>query len=118
MSSRSLVLIASALVLVVGAAAITSAWPRIADGQATTLVSQIPAAPPAAQPAPVLVAAASAPVVREVPQGQGQVQLSFAPVVKEVAPAVVNVYATTITKQSGSPFADDPFFGRLFGQNG
>ena len=45
-------------------------------------------------------------------------QLSFAPVVKQVAPAVVNVYATTITQQSDSPFANDPFFAQLFGRNG
>src|SRR5690606_8401040 len=29
--------------------------------------------------------------------------------------AVVNVYATTVTQQSVSPFASDPFFQRFFG---
>ena len=44
-------------------------------------------------------------------------QLSFAPIVKSVAPAVVNVYATTVTQQSSSPFVGDPFFERFFGGN-
>jgi len=67
----------------------------------------------AARPADLTVAQAD--TDRQVPQSQAQMQLSFAPVVKQVAPAVVNVYATTITKQSNSPFADDPFFSQLFG---
>jgi Do/DeqQ family serine protease len=66
----------------------------------------------------MLVADASAADSRQVPQSRTEMQLSFAPLVKQVAPAVVNVYATTITKQSNSPFAADPFFSQLFGQNG
>ncbi len=42
---------------------------------------------------------------------------SFAPVVKRAAPAVVNVYVSRKVKQIVSPFADDPFFSRLFGDN-
>jgi S1-C subfamily serine protease len=43
------------------------------------------------------------------------VQLSFAPVVRLAAPAVVNVYATR-TEQVRDPFANmDPFFRRFFG---
>ena len=52
---------------------------------------------------------------RVVPQSQEQVKLSFAPVVREVAPSVVNVYATRIEQQYASPFANDPFFSRFFG---
>tara|TARA_R110000868_G_scaffold1566_3_gene12650 strand:- start:53 stop:1336 length:1284 start_codon:yes stop_codon:yes gene_type:complete len=37
-------------------------------------------------------------------------------VVKTVSPSVVNVYATRIEQQSVSPFANDPFFSRFFGQ--
>jgi serine protease Do len=44
--------------------------------------------------------------------------LSFAPVVKEVTPSVVNVYATTIEEAVVSPFAGDPFFERFFGGRG
>jgi serine protease Do len=72
---------------------------------------------PAAQVSTTAAAqVASAPdATRTVPESQTQVQLSFAPVVKAVAPAVVNVYATTVTQQSTSPFANDPFFQRFFG---
>ena len=54
---------------------------------------------------------------RQTPQNQTEVLLSYAPVVKLVAPSVVNVYATTITQQAASPFANDPFFQRFFGNN-
>jgi serine protease Do len=53
---------------------------------------------------------------REVPQSQAQIKLSFAPVVRSVAPSVVNVYATRIEQQALSPFASDPFFSRFFGE--
>lgn len=49
-----------------------------------------------------------------VPSSQPQIQLSFAPVVRETAPAVVNIYAQRVVAQRSSPFADDPFFGDLF----
>ncbi|MFD2649508.1 Do family serine endopeptidase [Devosia albogilva] len=52
---------------------------------------------------------------RVVPDSQEQIKLSFAPVVREVAPSVVNVYATRIEQQYVSPFANDPFFSRFFG---
>ena len=42
---------------------------------------------------------------------------SFAPVVRRVAPAVVNVYVSRKVAQVVSPFANDPFFSRLFGDN-
>jgi len=57
----------------------------------------------------------SAPATRQVPQSEGQLKLSFAPVVATVAPSVVNVYATRIEQQATSPFASDPFFQRFFG---
>ena len=50
---------------------------------------------------------------KQAPASEAQIQLSFAPLVKATAPSVVNVYATT--KVSQSPFFDDPFFGRFFG---
>jgi Do/DeqQ family serine protease len=52
---------------------------------------------------------------RVAPQSDAQVQLSFAPIVQSVAPSVVNVYATRI-EQAVSPFANDPFFSRFFGE--
>lgn len=64
--------------------------------------------------APVTLAHAETPE-RLVPGTSAEVQLSYAPIVRRVAPAVVNVYATTITQQATSPFAEDPFFQRFFG---
>jgi serine protease Do len=72
------------------------------------------AASAVATPAAPQVADVSPPT-RTVPQTQAELQLSFAPIVKAVTPSVVNVYATTVTQQSSSPFANDPFFQRFFG---
>ena len=52
-----------------------------------------------------------------VPTSRAQVSLSFVPVVKEAAPAVVNIYAKTVVREQ-SPFAGDPFFGELFRELG
>jgi Do/DeqQ family serine protease len=52
---------------------------------------------------------------RVLPTSQEEIQLSFAPVVRQVTPAVVNVYASKIEQGFESPFASDPFFSRLFG---
>ena len=73
--------------------------------------------PPSAAESTTIPAAIEVPpaVERVVPQSDGELQLSFAPIVRSVAPAVVNVYATTVTQQSVSPFANDPFFQRFFG---
>jgi len=54
----------------------------------------------------------------QVPESQSQIQLSFAPLVKQVAPSVVNVYAERRARQQRSPFAGDPFFERFFGGRG
>ena len=66
----------------------------------------------------VLVFAAVAPNAgaqeRQVPSSASQLQLSFAPVVKRVAPAVVNVYATHVV-ENNNPFLADPFFRQFFG---
>jgi Do/DeqQ family serine protease len=53
---------------------------------------------------------------RTVPDSRAAMQQSFAPVVKRAAPAVVNVYVRHRVEQMVSPFFDDPFFGRLFGE--
>jgi S1-C subfamily serine protease len=51
---------------------------------------------------------------RAVPASPAQLTLSYAPVVKRVAPAVVNVYAAkTVTNRN--PLFDDPLFRRFFG---
>ena len=53
---------------------------------------------------------------RRVPFGREEMQLSFAPLVKETAPAVVNVYASKQARAVRSPFEGDPFFERFFGR--
>ncbi len=53
-----------------------------------------------------------------VPQSQLEVQMSFAPVVKRSAPAVVNVYAKRIERQQDTGLSADPFFRRFFGEDG
>ncbi|MCZ0813141.1 MAG: trypsin-like peptidase domain-containing protein [Pseudomonadota bacterium] len=49
-----------------------------------------------------------------VPQSPAEISLSFTPVVKRAAPAVVNIYARRIVNTRSSPFSDDPFFQNLF----
>lgn len=53
-----------------------------------------------------------------VPLAKGQVQLSFAPVVKRAAPSVVNVYASHVDTRGQSRSAMDEFMRRFFGDNG
>lgn len=53
---------------------------------------------------------------RRVPT-QGELALSYAPVVQRVAPAVVNVYAAKVVQQR-NPLFDDPMFRRFFGVPG
>lgn len=52
-----------------------------------------------------------------VPSSQAEITLSFAPVVKRAAPAVVNVF-TRKTVRRRNPFANDPFFERFFREFG
>lgn len=52
----------------------------------------------------------------QVPQSSEQVRLSYAPLVKETAPAVVNIFTKkTVQQRRFSPLFDDPFFRRFFG---
>jgi Do/DeqQ family serine protease len=53
---------------------------------------------------------------RRVPT-QNELRLSYAPVVKQVAPAVVNVYAAKVV-QTRNPLFDDPIFRHFFGVPG
>jgi Do/DeqQ family serine protease len=50
------------------------------------------------------------------PASRAAAQMSFAPIVKRAAPAVVNVYVTSRVQAFQSPFAGDPFFGRFFNE--
>lgn len=51
---------------------------------------------------------------RVVPTTRSEITLSFAPVVRQAAPAVVNIYTKKVVQRRASPFAGDPFFERFF----
>src|SRR5947208_13577093 len=84
----------------------------------TLLPLPLPSAPASAKtnPPPKLDVQ-EAPITRDV-----KARTSFAPIVKKVAPSVVNIYSTMITRDRTSvpgmlnPFSDDPIFRRFFGE--
>jgi serine protease Do len=65
------------------------------------------------------LAPGSAHAQEAVPQSRQQINLTFAPIVRQTSPAVVNVYAKRLVaaRQSLGPFSD-PFFRRFFGDDG
>jgi Do/DeqQ family serine protease len=50
----------------------------------------------------------------KVPQSKSEITLSFAPLVKEAAPAVVNIYARRIVESQSNPFHVSPIFENFF----
>jgi Do/DeqQ family serine protease len=78
---------------------------------------------PGASQAPAPLTTASGPLKLSTPPARNEVQpssmdqvhLTFAPLVKHVAPAVVNVYARSVTQVQVNPFFSDPFFSQFFG---
>lgn len=91
--------------------------PAAARRKAPRMNRPRPAAPLALALALALLG--SAPVLAQdarVPASAAEVKLSFAPIVKRVTPAVVNVYATREVEAQVSPLYGDPFFQRFFGQ--
>ena len=79
---------------------------RLAVGWALALVLGAALAAPAAAQT----------IERKVPT-QAELRLSYAPVVKRVAPAVVNVYAAKVVRTQ-NPFFNDPIFRHFFGVPG
>ncbi|MDE2183775.1 MAG: DegQ family serine endoprotease [Alphaproteobacteria bacterium] len=69
-----------------------------------------------AMPAERVAAVDKVPVSRA-PRDAKDVQLTFAPVVKRVAPAVVNVYSRSVVQAPNNPMFADPFFQRFFNIN-
>jgi len=62
---------------------------------------------------------AAAQTAAKVPESPAQIKLSFAPIVKKAAPAVVNIRALVdVGTGPQGPMFNDPFFRRFFGQNG
>ena len=65
-----------------------------------------------------LVALAGVPYAQQAraPSDAAELKLSFAPLVKSVAPSVVNIYTKRMVRaRRVSPLFDDPFFRRFFG---
>ncbi|MYM57343.1 Do family serine endopeptidase [Thalassovita mangrovi] len=62
----------------------------------------------------LLILAAPLAAETRIPQNQTEIQLGFAPLVKQATPAVVNIYAKRIVQARQSPFQNDPFFRGLF----
>jgi serine protease Do len=54
------------------------------------------------------------------PESREAMRLSYAPVVKKAAPAVVNIYTRKVVRarEPGALLFDDPFFRRFFGEEG
>jgi len=48
------------------------------------------------------------------PQSKQEITLSFAPVVKQVAPSVINIFTKRVVTRNVSPFANDPLFAQMF----
>jgi len=96
------------LIVLVSAAAIFAAgalsYAFIGQGTAQNGQNPVRLNPPAMGQTPALIT----------PTSMAEVQLTFAPIVKRVAPAVVNVYARTVVQQANPLFAD-PFFSQFFG---
>jgi len=66
--------------------------------------------------AALLAAGAPGASAQVVPKSEAEITFSFAPVVKRVAPAVVNIYTRKVVEsRAASPFFNDPFFQQFFG---
>lgn len=65
----------------------------------------------------VVLGAAPDANAKSVPENQQQIQLSFAPLVKQASPAVVNIYSRREVEQRRNSLFDDPFFRRFFGRD-
>ncbi len=79
------------------------------------VLAGLAAAPAAAQapraPLPEMKGEAISPEPRRPPASQTDVKMSFAPIVEQAAPAVVNIYTSRVVNRS----TGDPFFDRFFG---
>ncbi|MEM9432323.1 MAG: trypsin-like peptidase domain-containing protein [Pseudomonadota bacterium] len=64
------------------------------------------------------VCLAAATQAQNIPQSRTEIQLSFAPLVKTAAPAVVNIFANRVVEQRVSPFSNNPMFADMFRQFG
>ena len=65
-----------------------------------------------ASPAPSTELAPAQPAA--VPSSRAEIALSFAPVVRQAAPAVVSIYTRKLIERRFDPFANNPLFRELF----
>ncbi len=63
---------------------------------------------------PALAQDTSGDAERALPESRAEVQLSFSPLVKKIAPAVVNIYTKRVVTRSYHPFMNDPMFAPFF----
>lgn len=61
------------------------------------------------------ISLASRAETKVVPESRGDLVYSYAPVVKRVAPAVVNIFSKRVVTSRSFSLFDDPFFKRFFG---
>ena len=101
--NRLAILLSAAIIFAGGAAAYAVLQPSSAQTQPAPLKPAVKALP-----APLTPGSMG-------PTSMGQVQLTFAPVVKRIAPAVVNVYARSVSQVQANPLFSDPFFSQFFG---
>lgn len=64
-----------------------------------------------------VLAGSTAAQIQRVPNSDGEIKLTFAPVVKRTAPSVVNIYTKRVVKQRTPALFNDPFFRRFFGDD-
>lgn len=129
MRRTGLTLLALAAVLALGLSALAE-WQRdepgktepraIAAATSETVppAETLPARPPEPAPEQPKLAADERPQ-RVAPESREEITLSYAPIVKRVMPSVVNIYASRVVEgRQLSPFFNDPFFRRFFGDRG
>ncbi len=94
----------------------TRRW--IAVGRLAALIALTAAPLPGAAPAGVKGNSSPKLTVQETPIDRDiRAATSVAPVVKKVAPSVVNIYSTVTIRERPNPLFNDPFFRRFFGED-
>jgi Do/DeqQ family serine protease len=92
--------------------------PSFAALSALCMLMALGTAPAMAQGVKTAETVTAMPDERVVPATRDQLQLSFAPLVKQATPAVVNIYTRKEVVRSAGPLFNDPFFRCFFGNIG
>ena len=86
-------------------------WPAVIGGTAVFAVVQLTSIGRETN-APPQIKVDDTPIERET-----HGVTSYAPIIKHVAPSVVNIYSTRTVRERENPLSTDPFFRRFFGPN-